>query len=209
MRVVSLFSGIGGFDLALERLGHTTIAYSEVDPWACSVMAVRFPEARPLGDITTIDWSQLERPDILCGGFPCQDLSVAGNRAGLDGARSGLWGEYVRAIRDLRPRLVIVENVPGLLTLGMGRVLGDLAALGYDAEWQVLSAADVGAPHRRERVWIVAHRDGGPGWGESQPAGIESPCRGEFDGRGDVRGLDAGARWPTPRTEDGESTTQS
>lgn len=238
MNVVSLFSGIGGFDLALERLGHTTVAYSEIDPYASSVMAVRFPNATPLGDITTIDWSTLERPDILCGGFPCQPHSVAGARQGAADARD-LWPECVRALRELRPRYAIFENVRGLLSSGGGgvfnRCLSDLADLGYDAEWTMLSAADVGAPHQRERIWIVANdgrgrlggadggqgqqswrgevvgsgavadRDGGPRWGESEPAGIESPRRGEPDGRGDVRELDAGPRWPTPRTEDGKS----
>ena len=98
--------------------------------------------------------------DVLCGGFPCQDLSVAGRGAGIDGARSGLWAEYARLIRELRPRYVVVENVPALLVRGLGRVLGDLAALGYDAEWDCLPASAFGAPHRRDRVWIVAYPDG-------------------------------------------------
>lgn len=98
--------------------------------------------------------------DVICGGFPCQDVSVAGKRVGLEGERSGLWEEMRRIIREVRPRLVIVENVRGLLSLGIGRVLGDLAELGYDAEWTVLSAASQGAPHRRDRVFIVAYPNG-------------------------------------------------
>lgn len=181
-RVGSLFSGIGGFDLAAGWMGWTTAWYSEIDPFCCRVMAHHFPEARPLGDITQIDWHQVEPVDILCGGFPCQDLSIAGNRAGLDGARSGLWFEFARAIRHLRPRVVVVENVPGLLTLGMGTVLGDLAGLGYDAEWQVLSAADVGAPHLRKRIWIVAYahpiRCDGRSGTVAQPHGRRQPSDG-------------------------------
>lgn len=224
MKVVSLFSGIGGFDVALERLDHTTVAYSEVDPWACSVMAVRFPHASPLGDITKVDWSQVEQPDILCGGFPCQPHSVAGKRLASADERD-LWGEFVRAIRELRPRYVIAENVPGLLTSDGGRffnrVMSDLAALGYDAEWQVLSAADVGAPHRRERVWIVADRDGSgcnvSRCQEQEAAALDAPVRADtlaHSGRGDIREVnsvqstvgESGPHWPTPRTEDGEST---
>jgi DNA (cytosine-5)-methyltransferase 1 len=95
--------------------------------------------------------------DVLCGGFPCQDISVAGRGEGIDGARSGLWAEYARLIRELRPRYVVVENVAALLARGMERVLGDLAACGYDAEWDCIPASAVGAPHRRDRVWLVAY----------------------------------------------------
>ena len=101
--------------------------------------------------------------DVICGGFPCQDISVAGKGAGIDGARSGLWSEYARIIGEVRPRYVIVENVAALLGRGLERVLGDLAALGYDAEWHCIPASAVGAPHRRDRVWIVAHA-AGAGW---------------------------------------------
>jgi DNA (cytosine-5)-methyltransferase 1 len=150
LRIGSLFAGIGGFDLAARWMGWETAWYSEIDPYCCAVMAKHFPDALSLGDITKVDWSTVERPDLLCGGFPCQDISNAGKRAGIDGERSGLWSEFARAIRELRPRYVVVENVAALLGRGMGRVLGDLAALGYDAEWTVLSAADVGgaAPPR-------------------------------------------------------------
>jgi DNA (cytosine-5)-methyltransferase 1 len=123
-------------------------------------MALRFPDAENLGDITQIDWSSFnERPDIICGGFPCQDISLAGKGAGIDGDRSGLWRCYADAIRVLRPRGVLVENVAALLSRGIDRVLGDLAACGYDAEWDCIPAASVGAPHRRDRIFIVAYAD--------------------------------------------------
>lgn len=157
--VLSLFAGIGGIDLGLESLGCRTIAYSEFDPYASSIMALRFPEADNLGDITQIDWSNVERPDIICGGFPCQDISLAGKGAGIDGDRSGLWRYYADAVRALRPSGVLVENVSALLGRGIDRVLGDLAACGFDAEWDCVPAASVGAPHRRDRVFIVAYRE--------------------------------------------------
>lgn len=158
LSVLSLFAGIGGLDLGLERAGCKTRWYSEVDPYACKVMALRFPDAVNLGDITTMDWSMCERPDIICGGFPCQDISLAGKGAGIaEGTRSGLWSYYADAIRALRPRLVVVENVAALLTRGLGRVLGNLAACGYDAEWDCIPAASVGAPHRRDRLFVIAY----------------------------------------------------
>jgi DNA (cytosine-5)-methyltransferase 1 len=195
LTVGSLFAGIGGFDLAAEWMGWRTIWVSEIDPYASAVLAHRFPEAPNLGDITKIEWERVEAPAVLCGGFPCQDISNAGKRAGIDGERSGLWREYARAIRDLRPRYVIIENVAALLGRGAGRVLGDLAALGYDAEWDVVSAEAVGAPHLRERLWILAYPDTehGERWAEprqsvsgERPAWIESQGRGvdDSDSRG-------------------------
>ena len=160
LTVGSLFAGIGGFDLAAEWMGWRTIWVSEIDPYACKVLAHRFPGAPNLGDITKIEWGTVERPEILCGGFPCQPHSFAGRRLGSGDVRD-LWSEYVRSIRHLRPKYVVAENVAGLLTSDGGgffnRVLSDLAALGYDAEWEVFSAAEVGAPHLRERVWVVAY----------------------------------------------------
>jgi DNA (cytosine-5)-methyltransferase 1 len=158
LTVGSLFSGIGGFDLGLERAGFEISWQVEIDPYCQRVLAKHWPGVQRYGDIAAMDWAPVPRVDLLCGGFPCQDLSYAGKRAGIDGARSRLWSEYVRAISQLRPRYVLVENVPGLLTNPyMGRVLGDLAACGYDAEWDCLPASAVGAPHRRDRVWIVAY----------------------------------------------------
>jgi DNA (cytosine-5)-methyltransferase 1 len=160
VKVGDLFSGIGGFSLAARWMGWETLWFSEIDPYASRVLAKHWPDVPNLGDITKIDWSHVERPDLLCGGFPCQDISNAGKRAGIDGERSGLWSEFARAIRELRPRYVVVENVPALVNRGIDRVLGDLAACGYDAEWDCIPAAALGADHVRERVWIVAHAHG-------------------------------------------------
>ena len=163
LTVGSLFSGIGGFDYAAEIMGWRTIWYSEIEPYCCQIMQEHFPKAANVGDITKVDWTGIERPDILCGGFPCQPSSVSGKRLGVDDSR-WLWPEFARAIRALRPRWVVAENVPGLFTASKEKafeeVLKDLAQIGYDAEWGCLSAAAVGAPHRRNRVWIVAYLQG-------------------------------------------------
>ena len=156
----SLFAGIGGFDLGFQRAGIKTVWQVEIDAYCRAVLASHFPDAQRFDDVRTVGGHNLPRVDILSGGFPCQDISNAGKRAGIDGERSGLWSEYARIIRELRPRYVVVENVAALLGRGMGRVLGDLAACGYDAEWQSIRASDVGAPHRRERIWIVAYPNG-------------------------------------------------
>jgi DNA (cytosine-5)-methyltransferase 1 len=133
----------------------------EIDPYARAVLAKHWPDVRRHEDVRTFPPPEGEwGVDVICGGFPCQDISVAGKGAGLAGARSGLWYEYARIIGELRPRYVIVENVAALLARGMGTVLGDLSSLGYDAEWHVIPASAVGAPHRRERVWIVGFRGG-------------------------------------------------
>jgi DNA (cytosine-5)-methyltransferase 1 len=204
LTVGSLFSGIGGFDLGLERAGMRTVWFCEQDPFCQRVLARHWPGVPVHGDVRTLvadagrgrvqpdgDGGGLagaqpgdreavragELPpaassggegggvvpvpvpyvDVLCGGFPCQDLSYAGKGAGIDGERSGLWTEYARLIRELRPRYVIVENVSALLARGLGRVLGDLAACGYDAEWDCIPASAVGAPHRRDRIWLIAY----------------------------------------------------
>jgi len=157
MTVGSLFAGIGGFDLGLERAGMRVRWQCEINEWCRRVLAKHWPHVRRYGDITTIDWSTVEPVDVLCGGFPCQDISLAGRGAGLTGERSGLWFEYVRAIDALRPRYVLIENVSALRARGLDQVLGSLAALGYDAEWHCIPACAVGAPHRRDRVWIVAY----------------------------------------------------
>lgn len=181
LRIGSLFSGAGALDLAAETVFNAeTIWQSEIDKAASKVLAYRFPATPNLGDITTIDWNTVETPDVVTAGFPCQDVSAAGRRAGLrHGTRSGLWSYVADAIDALKPPIVIIENVRGLLsatahrnlepddaTVGNGErrpvlraagaVLGDLADLGYDAQWCVVSAADVGACHRRERVFMLA-----------------------------------------------------
>ncbi|QUE26246.1 DNA methylase [Mycobacterium phage Akhila] len=181
MKLGSLFSGAGGLDIAVEQFfGARTVWHCELNPAASKVLAHRWPGVPNLGDITAVDWSEVEPVDILAGGFPCQDVSAAGRRAGIaEGTRSGLWALFAEVINQLRPGVVVIENVRGLLsarayramesaesTVGdgadgpvlraLGAILGDLADLGYDAQWITLAASDVGAPHRRERVFILA-----------------------------------------------------
>ena len=158
----SLFSGIGGLDLGLERAtGARTIWNCEQDEFCRKILAKHWPDATQYSDVHAID-ETVERVDILCGGFPCQDLSVAGRREGLAGEKSGLWHEYARIIETLEPNFVFIENVPALRTLtgdnGLGKVLGDLIERGYDAEWDCVPAAAVGAPHVRDRIFILAWR---------------------------------------------------
>jgi DNA (cytosine-5)-methyltransferase 1 len=173
--VGELFAGIGGFGLAAQCVGWTVKWFSEIDRYATAVYRRHFPDAENVGDITTFladanggrelqsqgieqekrGWTSY-RCDVLTGGFPCQPVSVAGQQKAQDDDR-WLWPHFARVIRILRPRYVVVENVPGLLARGMGDVLRDLAAIGYDAEWESLSAAAFGAPHIRDRVWIVAY----------------------------------------------------
>jgi DNA (cytosine-5)-methyltransferase 1 len=201
VRIGSLFSGAGGLDMAVESVFDGSVAWQcEVDPAASKVLAARWPDVPNLGDITAVDWSQIEPVDVLCGGFPCQDVSSAGRRAGIrEGTRSGLWSIFAEAIDALRPPIVVIENVRGLLSakahrpmesepdgLGdgtggpvlraCGAVLGDLSDLGYDAQWATVSAASIGAPHRRERVFILATdtaRDERERWGRTaEPAAL-------------------------------------
>lgn len=164
LTVGSLFSGIGGIDLGLERAGMVTRWFVEIDPHCRNVLARHWPGLPIYGDITAIDWSGVEPVDVLAGGFPCQPNSVAGQRLGTSDPR-WLWPEFARAIRALRPRYVLVENVPNLLRVNdgaaMAEVLGDLAASGYDAEWDCIPAEVAGAPHQRDRLWLVAYADGG------------------------------------------------
>ena len=173
MRFGSLFAGIGGFDLGLERAGMECAWQVEIDPWARRVLARHWPSVARYEDVKEVGHHNLEPVDVICGGFPCQDISHAGKRAGIGGERSGLWGEYARIIRELRPRYVIVENVGALLVRGIDVVLRDLAESGYDAEWDIISAAAVGAPHLRERVWIVAYPKLS---GVPERRGVEDPC---------------------------------
>jgi DNA (cytosine-5)-methyltransferase 1 len=164
MKWLDLFSGIGGFALGLERAGHDTVAFCEIDPFCRKVLAKHWPGGPIYEDVRTLDAAQIGPVDGICGGFPCQDVSFAGTGAGLSGERSGLWREIVRLVREIRPRYVIVENVAALLIRGMGDVLGDLAGIGFDAEWSVVSACSLGAPHMRRRVFIVAYPHGQHGW---------------------------------------------
>jgi DNA (cytosine-5)-methyltransferase 1 len=161
LRVLDLFSGIGGFSIGLERAGMTTVAFCEIDKKAQLVLKKHWPDVPVFEDVSTLTKEKLDERgitvDVICGGFPCQDISLAGKGAGIEGERSGLWSEYARLIGELRPQFVIVENVSALLSRGLDRVLGDLASLGYDAEWHCIPASAVGAPHRRDRIWIVAY----------------------------------------------------
>jgi DNA (cytosine-5)-methyltransferase 1 len=181
LKIGSLFSGYGGLDLAVMELTDATVAWHcEWDDAPSKILEKHFPDVPNYRDVTQVDWTQVEPVDILTGGFPCQDLSTAGKRAGLkDGTRSGLWSEFYKAIEILKPRLVVIENVTGILSakadsgveygsqmLGqlrgrpvlraMGAVAGDLSEVGYDCRWQTIRAADAGSPHNRARVFIVA-----------------------------------------------------
>lgn len=155
----SLFAGIGGIDLGLERAGFRCLWQVEIDDYANRVLARHWPDVARFKDVKAFALKSKPelRVDLVAGGFPCQDISNGGRRAGIGGARSGLWREYARIVRTLRPRFVLVENVAALRTRGLGVVLGDLAAIGYDAEWQCIPAAAVGARHIRDRLFIVAY----------------------------------------------------
>jgi len=178
-RIGSLFSGTGQLDLAVQKVfGGEVVWQCENDAAASTVLKHHFPEVPNLGDITAVDWSTVEPVDIICGGFPCQDVSAAGQKAGLHPTtRSGLWSYMAEAIAVLKPSIVVIENVRGLLSAkahrstmesedpdvelpvlrAAGAVIGDLSQIGYDARWKVVAASDVGSCHRRDRVFIVAH----------------------------------------------------
>jgi len=151
----SLFAGIGGIDLGFERCGMQCKWQVEINDYAQKVLAKHWPKVHRERDIRECSARNLERVDIIAGGFPCQDISYAGLGAGLDGERSGLFFEAVRLVRELQPRAVVLENVAALLTRGLDRVLGTLAEIGYDAEWHCIPAAAVGAPHIRDRVFVI------------------------------------------------------
>lgn len=155
--VGSLFSGAGLGDIAAEAVGLSHVWFCECDPFARAVLERRWPDVPVFHDVRDVHAKSAKRVDIVIGGFPCQDISVGGKGAGITGKRSGLWSQYARIIRELRPRYAVVENVKALLGRGLDRVLGDLAEIGYDAEWDVFPAAAFGAPHLRERVILVAY----------------------------------------------------
>lgn len=181
LRIGSLCSGYGGLDLGVQDvLGGSVVWHCEIDANAAAILAHHWPGVPNLGDLSAVDFDQVEPVDVVTAGFPCQDVSLIGRRAGLtEGTRSGLWLHVTRAIQSLRPRLVVIENVRGLLSAtahshvescswcvgdasaepplrALGAVLGDLASLGYDAEWACVRASEIGAAHRRERVFIAA-----------------------------------------------------
>lgn len=176
MNELALFAGAGGGILGGHLLGWRTVCAVEIDPYPRNVLLARqddgtLPPPFPVwDDVTTFDgkpWRGIV--DVVSGGFPCQDISSAGAGKGIDGARSGLWREFARIIREVRPLYAFVENSPMLTSRGLGRVLGDLAEMGYNAAWGVLGASDLGAPHVRKRIWILgldskASCSGGGGW---------------------------------------------
>lgn len=156
MTVGSMFSGYGGLDLAV---GGQMLWYAEIDKAACTVLSAHYPEVPNLGDVTQIKWETVAAVDVLTAGYPCQPFSQAGKRKGSKDERH-LWPHVAHALSALRPRLVVLENVAGHLSLGFADVLGDLARLGYDAQWGIVRASDAGAPHQRKRLFIVAYACG-------------------------------------------------
>lgn len=208
----SLFSGIGGLDLGLERAGMTCKYQSEIDDYASAILANHWPAVRNLGDVRNLGAHNLPTVDLICGGFPCQGLSVAGKRRGFGDSRSGLWEEMLRIVREVRPRYVLVENSGGSRSRVLERILWDLAASGYDASWDVLPASAFGAFHTRERLFLVAWDASNP---YSKAVRFESK-RNQWEGwsvgtpvSGDAEPLDNGpidgweARPPLARVDDG------
>jgi DNA (cytosine-5)-methyltransferase 1 len=172
----SLFAGIGGMDLGLERAGMRCAWQVEIDPFCRRVLAKHWPDVRKHDDVRTFPNGDPDgwRVDLICGGFPCQGISRAGRGEGMEHEGSGLWGEFARIIRLLRPRFVVVENSPEITLRGLGRVFIDLAAMRYDAEWAPLAAGDFGLPHERKRTIIVAY----PGRERLEKPGREQAAEG-------------------------------
>ena len=174
----SLFAGIGGFDIGFERAGMECKWQVEIDDYATRVLEKHWPNVHRERDIRECGKHNLEYVDVICGGFPCQDISYAGRGAGLAGERSSLFFEAIRVARELQPRILVLENVAALLTRGMDGVLAALAEYGFDAEWRLLSAKEFGFPQLRERVFIVAHNDrrycraSGPAETKTRPANV-------------------------------------
>lgn len=199
MNELALFAGAGGGILGGHLLGWRTVCAVEYNAYARSVLLARqndgtLPPFPIWDDVRTFDgnpWRGIV--DVVSGGFPCQDISAAGKGAGIDGERSGLWGEMARIIREVQPRFVFVENSPMLTSRGLGRVLGNLAEMGFDAEWGVISAADTGAPHLRERIWIVADSDRDDGDRRSSALQMGRLRR---QSKVKVHGHQQGTQWP-------------
>jgi DNA (cytosine-5)-methyltransferase 1 len=194
LRVLDLFSGIGGFAIGLEKTnGFQTVAFCEMDPFCHQVLKKHWPETPIYDDVKTLTQERLQADgitvDVICGGFPCQDISAAGRGAGLAGERSGLWFEFHRLIKEIKPRYAIIENVSALRSRGLDKVLWSLAEIGYDAEWHCIPASSIGAPHQRDRIWIMAYPQ----------------CRGQQEGnvcfkRSDGRALSKGETVVSPES---------
>ena len=185
MRVGSICSGYGGLDQAVQAVIPSGLAWvADPDPGAAKILTRHHPDVPNLGDITQIDWSTVAPVDILTAGFPCQDISNAGKRAGIEGERSGIWTHVVEAVGVLRPRFAVFENVGALVVRGLDTVLADLAAIGFDAEWSSVRASDAGAPHRRERIFILAWpADADPAHlGHERPGGARAGRHGPAHG---------------------------
>ena len=160
MRMLDLFSGIGGFALAASWVWKDEldiVGFCEIEEYAQKVLQKNFPEVPIYQDVQELKGKDFKNIDLITGGFPCQDISIAGKGAGIEGERSGLWSEMCRIISEVRPKYAIIENVPMLIHRGLERVLCDLTKIGYDCEWQIIGADDVGAWHKRKRIWIVAY----------------------------------------------------
>jgi DNA (cytosine-5)-methyltransferase 1 len=194
VRVLDLFAGIGGFSIGLERAGFETVAFCEIDSYAQKVLKKNWPGVPIYDDVRTITAERLASDgigvDVITGGFPCQDISVSGNQAGIqDGTRSGLWSECARLLGDIRPKYAIFENVTNLLNGERGawfkRVLWDISQIGYDAEWHCIPASELGAHHHRDRIWIIAYPSG-VGHGKR----VEEADRTSGTPKGGVKGSD-------------------
>jgi len=159
VRFVELFAGIGGFSLGFERAGMECVGHVEIDPYAQKVLLKHWPKVKLMEDVKNVKGTEFGQIDLLCGGFPCQDLSVGGKQKGITGERSGLFDEIIRIARVCKPRFIVLENVANLLARPdwFGYVLGRLAQIGYDAEWEIIRAWQVGLPHSRARIFIVAY----------------------------------------------------
>jgi len=210
MNELALFAGAGGGILGGHLLGWRTVCAVERNAYAAQVLAQRQNDGilRPFpiwSDITTFDGKPwYGRVDVVSGGFPCQDISIGGKGAGIEGERSGLWVEMARIIREVRPRYAYMENSPMLTTRGLGAVLADLAAMGFDARWGVLGAHHAGAPHERERIWILADANGyDEHW---RPIAVQmgwEPCQEQTENNGDTQGTIWPAQSGIPILADG------
>lgn len=192
MKVLDLFAGIGGMSLGLEATGgFETVAFCEIEDYQSGILIDKWPSAKHYPDVTKLTKGILHEDgishiDVICAGFPCQDLSTSGTGRGLDGERSGLGFEVVRLVDELRPRYIIMENSPELLNGWVGRLFGPMAELGYDAEWECIPAKAVGTPHGRNRVWIIAYTSS---IGQQKPGGLLNAIRPETDAYREASGL--------------------